>query len=66
MAFPGEQPGRRIQTDPTRAGQIHLAPGVQVSEVLVGARRPIKGFDVSAQLNQVAGHKTRSQAKMTQ
>ena len=53
MAFTGEQPGRGIQADPTGAGQIHFAPGVQVGEVHLGTGRAIEGFDVGGELDQV-------------
>ena len=36
-AFAGQQARGRVEPDPARAGQKHLAPGVQVGEVLFGA-----------------------------
>ena len=38
VAFAGEQARRRIEADPAGAGQVDLAPGVQIGEVAVGAR----------------------------
>ena len=33
VAFAGEQARRRIEADPAGAGQVDLAPGVQIGEV---------------------------------
>ena len=66
MAFAGHQARGRIQSDPARAGQKHLAPGVQVGEVGLGATRTVEGFDVGFQLNQVARYKACRQAQVSQ
>ncbi len=41
VPFAGEQARRRVEADPARAGQIHLAPRVQIGEVL-GRCRPVR------------------------
>src|SRR5215475_6245850 len=46
MTFPGTQPGRRIETDPTGARQIHFGPRVQIGEILFRSRRTVEGFNV--------------------
>ena len=66
MPFTGEQPGRGIEADPAGAGQIHLAPGMQVGEVDVGAGRAVEAFHVGGQLNQVTGDKPRRQTEIAQ
>ncbi len=66
VPFACEQPGRGVQSDPARARQIHLAPGVQIGEIDVGAGRPVQRLDISLELNQVARHKPCSHAQMTQ
>ncbi|MNS88282.1 hypothetical protein D3C72_1222510 [compost metagenome] len=66
VSFTGKQPGGRIQADPAGAGQVHLAPGVQVGEIHFGAGRTVETFDVGGQLDQVARHKTRRQPQVAQ
>ena len=48
VPFAGEQSGRRIEADPAGARQIDLAPGVEIGEIAVGARRSVQRFDVRA------------------
>ena len=64
MPFSGKQAGRRIQPHPTGARQEDFAPGVQIGEVFLSARRAIQCFLVCLELNQVAGHKARRQPQM--
>src|SRR5262245_13033497 len=66
MAFSGKQPGRRIETDPTGAWQVHLGPGMQIGEILFRSRRTVEGFNVRGELNQIAGNKSCSKAEVTQ
>ena len=66
MAFAGQQARGRIETDPAGAGQIYLAPGVQVGEVGGRAGRAVERFHVGDELDQVAGHEAGSDAQMTQ
>src|SRR5262245_1882216 len=66
MAFSGKQPGRRVETDPAGARQIHFGPGVQISEIFFRPRWTVEGFDVRGELNQIAGDKSRSKAEVTQ
>src|SRR5262245_20256924 len=66
MTFSGKQPGRRIETDPARARQVHFGPGVQIGEILFRARRTVEGFDVRCELNQIAGDKSRGKSEVTQ
>jgi hypothetical protein len=42
VAFAGQQARGRVEPDPAGAGQIDLGPGVQVGEVVIGARRPVQ------------------------
>jgi hypothetical protein len=66
MPFAGEQARGRIEADPAGARQVHLAPGVQVGEVMVGSRRTVERFDVGHQLDQVARNEARRQPEMAQ
>ena len=66
MPFTSEQAGGGIEADPAGAGQIHFAPGMQVGEIHLGAGRAVEGFDVGGQLDQIARHKSRRQAQVTQ
>ncbi|MDT4827529.1 hypothetical protein FQZ97_608780 [compost metagenome] len=66
VALAGEQPAGRVEADPAGAGQVHLAPGVQVGEVDVGAGRAVEGLHVGGQLDQVAGHEARGEAQVAQ
>ena len=66
VAFAGQQARGRVQPDPAGAGQIDLAPGVQVGEVVLGARRAVERLHVGLQLDQVAGDEARRQAEVAQ
>ena len=66
VAFTRQQSRGGIQPDPAGSGQIHLAPGVKVSEVNFGATWAVQGLDVRLQLNQVTRHKSRRQPAVTQ
>ena len=46
VAFAGEQARRGVQPDPACAGQINLAPGVQVGEVNFGAAGAVQRLHV--------------------
>ena len=66
VAFTGEQPGSRIQADPAGARQVDLAPGVQVGEIVLGARGAVERLDVGLELDQVAGDEARGQPQVAQ
>ena len=42
MSLTGQQPRCRIQSDPPRAGEVHLGPRMQVGEIGSGAARTIE------------------------
>ncbi len=62
----GQQPGSRVQSDPARTGQVHLAPRMQVGEVVLGPRRTVERLHVGLQLDQVAGDEARRQPEVAQ
>ena len=66
VALAGQEARGWIETDPTRAGQIDFRPGVQVGEVVVGARRPIERYEVGLELDEIAGHEAGCEAQMAQ
>ena len=66
MAFAGKQARGRVQANPAGAGQVDLAPGVQVGEVGFGAAGAVQRFDVGLELDQIAGHKAGGQAQVAQ
>ena len=66
MAFARHQTRGRVQTDPTRARQIDLAPGMQVGEIVRGALRPIERLHIGHQLDQVARDETGREAQAAQ
>ena len=66
MAFAGHQARRGVQADPAGAGQIDLAPGVQIGEVDRRAARAVERLHVRRQLDQVARDETRGQSHVTQ
>jgi type IV secretory pathway TrbL component len=66
VAFAGQQAGGRVQADPAGAGQVDLAPGVQVGEVDLGAAGAVERLHVGLQLDQVARHEARRQAQVAQ
>ena len=55
--FAGKQAGGRVQANPAGAGQVDLAPGVQVGEVGFGAAGAVQRFDVGQ-----AGSDSRTQS----
>ncbi len=59
MALAGQQAGCRVEADPTGTGQIDLAPGMQIREVMIGARRTIERLHIRDQLNEIAGREAR-------
>ncbi|CDF96513.1 hypothetical protein BN844_4972 [Pseudomonas sp. SHC52] len=66
MPFASKQAGRRIQADPAGAGQVDLAPGMQVGEVHFGTGRTVEAFHIGGQLNQVTGDEPCGQAQVSQ
>ena len=66
VAFPGEQRRRRVQADPARPGDVHLGPGVQIGEVLLGTARPVEALLVGGQLHEVAGDEPRGETEVPQ
>src|SRR5213075_868749 len=66
VALAGEKAGGRVEADPTRAGQVRLAPGVQVGEVVLGARRTVERLYVRLELDQVARDEARRDADVAQ
>lgn len=44
VTFASEQRARRVQADPSRAGNINLRPSVQIGEIGLGAARAIEDF----------------------
>ena len=66
VALARHQAAGGIQADPARAGQVNLAPGVQVGEVVVGAAGAIQRLHVGGQLDQVARHKPCRQPQVAQ
>ena len=65
MSFTGEQARCGVQSDPSRAGDERLGPGVKVCEVGFGA----VGFTlkplVRRELDEIARHKPRRDAHMS-
>ena len=66
MPFPGKQARSRIHADPTGAGNVGFAPGMQIGEIGRGSGRPLQRLFISHQLDQVAGHKTGGNPKVSQ
>ena len=66
VPFAGEQSRRRIEADPAGARQVHLAPGVEIREVAVGARGSVERLHVRRQLDQVAGHEARGEPEVAE
>ncbi len=66
MTFSGKQSRSRIESDPTRAGQIHLAPGMQVGEVAFRPRRTLERLHIGCELDEITGYEARREAQMAQ
>ena len=63
---PASRPEVGVQTDPSRAGQIDFAPGMQVGEILFRPARAVERLLVGRELNEVAGDKPRRQSEMAE
>ena len=66
VAFARQQAAGRVQPDPAGARQIHLAPGVQVGEVHLGAARAVERLLIGLQLNQITRHEAGRKSAMAQ
>ena len=64
MPLASHQTRRRIEPDPTGAGQVGLRPGVQIGEIGRGTFRTLQRLHVGRQLDQVAAHEPRGVAEM--
>ena len=64
VPFAGEQPRGRVEPDPAGARQIHLAPGMQIGEIDLGARGSVKRFHIRSKLDQVARDEARCYAQV--
>ena len=61
-----EQPRRRVEPDPARAGNVDLGPGVQIGEVGGRAGRSVERLHVGGQLDQIAGYEPGGQTHLAQ
>ncbi len=66
VAFAGEEAGGGVEADPAGAGQVDLAPGVQVGEVVVGAGGAVERHEVGLELDEIAGDETGGEAEVAQ
>ena len=66
MALARQQAACRVEADPACAGQIDLAPGVQVREVVVRARRTIERNEVGLELDQISRAEARGETEVPQ
>ncbi len=66
MSFAGQQPGRRIEPDPTCTGNVGLGPCVQVGEIAIRAGRSFERLHVGHELDQVAGREARGNPQVAQ
>ena len=66
MTLSGEEARGGVKADPAGAGDIDLRPGVQVGEIGGGALGAFPRFDVRHELDEVARHEPRSEAKAPQ
>ena len=64
MTFAGKQAGCWVEPHPAGTGQKYFTPGMQIREVMVGARWAIQRFLVGGQLYQIAGGKAGGQPQM--
>ena len=61
-----EHAGGRIESDPARARQIDLGPGVQIGKVVLDFGRSLDRIDVGTDLDEIAGNETRGEAEMAE
>jgi hypothetical protein len=64
VALAGEQAAGGIEADPAGAGQVHLAPGVQVGEIRRRAAGSVERFDIGGELDQAAAHEAGGQPQV--
>jgi hypothetical protein len=62
----GVQARGGIEADPAGAGEVDLAPGVEVGEVFVRARRAIERLHIRDELNEIAGDEPCREPEMPQ
>ena len=60
---PANKPGSRIEPDPSRPGQIHFRPRVQIGDVLLRAAWPVERLHIRRKLDQIARNKPRRQPR---
>ena len=66
MTLAGEEPGGRIETNPSGAGKIDLRPRMEIGEVGRRSFGALQRFHVGLELDQIAGDEARGQAEMAQ
>ena len=66
MTLARKEAGGRLKSDPSRTGQIHFGPGVQVGEVGARTRRTFQRLHVGRELDEVARYKPRRVTEMAQ
>src|ERR1700704_4428772 len=64
MPFARQQPGCRIETDPTRTRQVDFRPRMEVGENHGRTGRTIEGGNVRRELNEITRDKTSGESNM--
>ena len=59
MPFAAEEPARRVEPDPTRARQIHLAPRMQIDDVARDPARLVGQHALVGELHEIPRHEAR-------
>src|SRR3990172_1726996 len=66
MTFAGQKPRCGIKTDPARARNVGLSPGVKIGDITLRTGRTVKRLYVGGELNQVTGNEARSEPEVPQ
>ena len=66
MPLTRKKPRRRIEADPSGTRQIHLAPGMQIREIVFGARWAVDRLLIGFELNQITRDKPGRHPKLAQ
>jgi hypothetical protein len=66
VAFAGQQARGRVEADPAGAGQVDLAPGMQVGEIDFGAGRAVERLEIGRQLDEIAGDEAGGETEIAQ
>ena len=64
MTLSRQEPGGRVESNPSRAGKIDFGPGVQVGKIVLDLARSLHRIDVGTQLDEIARDESGGEPEM--